>query len=322
MTRLNRLIRQFAGKANQGRRAADRLRALVDRHFEHPGRRDGRGRRAQAVLDAQRTLRHLVCATDWQNRPNLDFNDRREARALVRTASHGQGSFADLMERAKKLRGRINQRGAERNARLPIKGCDPLREGLPRCYVVERLHTRERLAWAGRKLGNCAKNNAHCLHDRLWQRESDFYVIGRGDDLVAMFEVDLETNVITEFHGKENADVKLPRDALIALQRRLGLNGDGVDACLQQGAASIFAARPGAVHEPDWRCGNLKVWWAERQLVFKESRRRRPWSSFTWSGANWAAADASSRRRLDGLMTRHPFLAKLAHAAALFRRER
>ena len=322
------LIKQFAGSATQdpraARRVAHRLSRLIDECFAHPSRRDGRGRKSGLLRKVEGALRQLIHATAWQHREDLDLNVRQEAKALVRTACHGQVPFEVLMERASALRGRVNKAGRTRNARQPVKGCDPLREELPQGFSVERLHTVEGLAEAGRRLGNCAKNNGHGLHDRLRRRESDFYLMRRGGDPVAMFEVDLETGKIDEFLGKGNDDVALPHCVLIALLRRLELNGDDADACLQQGAASIFASGARDVRHPDWERGKLKVWRGARRLVVWEHRKRRrrnrrrssfEWSSFEWDGDDWVASDASSRYGLDGLMTRHPSIAELAHSA-------
>ncbi len=324
---LNKLIEQLARSATPSLRARRRLERrllkLIDEYFAHPSRRDGRGRKSQPLRDGERALRQLIHATAWQHREDLDLNVRQEAKALVRTACHGQVPFEALMNRASALRGRVNKAGRVRRARQPVEGCDPLREELPQGFSVERLHTVERLAGAGHRFGNCAKNNGYGLHDRLRERESDFYLMLRGDDPVAMFEVDLETGKINEFLGKGNDDVTLPRCVLIGLLRRLELNGDDVEACLQQGAASIFASGSGDVLHPDWEHEGLKVWRGARRLVVWEHRRRRrrdSWSSFEWERANWVASDASSRRRLDALMTLHPAIAVLARRATKSRR--
>ena len=336
MKHVNQLIRQFANAAGQGRRVEHRVATLVDEHFMHPARRDGRGRKAKELRAVEKALRHMNRATAWQGQQNLDPNVRQDAKALVRTVCHGQLPFNELMNRVSALRGRLNEAGRVRNARKPIEGCDSLREELPQGFSVERLHTVELLAEAGRLLGNCAKNNGHGLHEGLREREWDFYLIRRDDDPVAMFDVELETGKITQFLGRANADVELPRCVLIALLHRLALNGDDVEACLQQGAASIFATGSEDVREPDWQRGDLKVWCGERRLVVRErhkqghasrtrrrlrrlgirkGRKRDWWSSFEWDGADWVASDASSRHRLDALMTRYPSLAKLAHRA-------
>ena len=337
MKRVRQLIGEFANNAGLGRRVKRRIATLVDDHFAHPARRDGRGRKAEELRAVETALRHMTHATGWQRRQDLDANVRQNAKALVRTACHGQVPFDELMNRASALRGRVNKAGGLRKARQPIEGCDPLRVELPQGFSVERLHTVERLAETGRLLGNCAKNNGHGLHEGLREREWDFYLIRRDDDPVAMFDVELETGKITQFLGRANDDVELPRCVLIALLHRLALNGDDVEACLQQGAASIFATESEYVREPDWQRGDLKVWCGERRLVVRERhkqghasrtrrrlRRRRGirkgrkrdwWSSFEWDGADWVASDASSRHRLDALMTRYPSLAKLAHRA-------
>ena len=314
-----KLTKQFARSATQSpgqRRGVEgRLSNRIDEYFADSSRRDGRGRKSWHLCKAKRTLRHLNHATAWQCWSDLDPNVQREAKALVRTACHGQMLFGELMDRASRLRGRVNKAGHVRNARQPINDCEPLREELPQGFSVERLHTVALLAHAGRDLGNCAKNNAYGMHDRLRDRESDFYLVRRGDDPVAMFEVVLETDKITEFRGKENDDVELPRRVLIVLMRRLELNGDDVEACLQQGAASIFATGSGDMRDPDWQRGNLKVWRGSRRLVIREGGKRREWSSFEWSRANWVASHASSRPHLDALMTRHPAIAVLAQRA-------
>lgn len=315
MNLIGKLIRRFARAARRGRRAEGRISTLVDEHFALPSRRDGRGRKSQELRAVVRALRHLIRATEWQRQPDLDPNVRREAQALVRTACHGQVPFHDLMKQAKALRGRVNKAGEMRNARQPIKGCEPLQEELPLLFSAERLHTVELLARAGRRLGNCAKDNDHRLHDKLRQRDSDFYLVRRGTEPEAMFEVDLETCEITEFLGKENADVKLPRRVLTALLRRLRLNGDHVEACLRRGAASIFVNGLKDMAEPDWRRRTLMVWCAPGQLVIKEGRRPGGWSSFEWDGKDWDASRASRRWRLDDLMTRHPKVARLAREA-------
>ena len=227
------------------------------------------------------------------------------------------------MARASALRGRVNRAGKVRNARKPIKGCKPLRAELPQGFFVERLQTVERLAKAGSAFGNCAKNNGYGLHDALRLRKSDFYLMLRGNEPVAMFEVDLKASKITEFLGQRNDDVELPRPVLIAMLHGLRLNGDDVDACLQQGAAAVFATGFGDMHKPHWQRGKLKAWRSPGRLLIKEEAkppkgngRRRPdrWSSFEWDG-DWESSCASKRHRLDDLMTHHPSLAKLARKA-------
>lgn len=314
-----KLISQFAQDATQTPRARHRVRCrigrLVDQHFYDSARRDGRGRRAQDLRRVEKLLRHLNHAIGWRDRRDLDPNVRQEARALVRTACHAHESLEKLMKRASALRGRVNRSGKVRNARKPVDGCLPLREGLPQRFAVERLHTVERLAKAGRRLGNCATDNGYGLHDRLRQRESDFYLVQRGDEAVAMFEVELETAEINEFLGRQNEAVDLPCSVLLALLARLQLNGDHVEACLQRGAASIFATGSADVRQPDWRRGNVVVWCATRRLLVKEGRKRERWSSFEWDGEDWMASNASRRSRLDDLMTRYPSLASLASRA-------
>ena len=320
-------IKQFARGATQSRRARQRverrLAAVVDDHFKDPARCDGRGRKAKELRAVETALRHMIHAIGWQAQQDLDLNVRQEARALVKTVCHGQVSFKDLMDQASTLRGRVNRAGKVRNARKPVEGCKPVRVELPQGFAVERLHTVERLAKVGRAFGNCAKNNGHGLHDALRKRESDFYVVLRGNKPVAMFQVDLETAKVTEFKGQRNDDVELPRPVLIAMLHGLRLNGDDVDACLQQGAAAIFATGFGDMHKPHWQRGTLKAWRGPGRLLIKEGAkppkgngRRRPdrWSSFQWDG-DWESSYASKRHRLDDLMTRHPSLAKLAHKA-------
>lgn len=313
-------IRQFARGATQTsrqrRRVVRRLLALVEQHFEDPLRRDRRGRRSQELRAVEKALRHMTNATSWQHRRDLDANVRREARALVKTACHGQTPLEELMKRASALRGQVNKCGRLRNARKPIEGCEPLSVRLFGGYSVERLHTVAKLASAGRALGNCAKDNGYGLHDALRQRDSDFYLLRRGDNPVAMLQVDLETDEITEFLGPSNADVDLSRFVLRALLLRLRLNGDHVDACLQRGAAAIFTTGAASFRKPSYQRGRVRIWQARRYLVVKEgSRPGRGWSSFQWDGTGWAASRASSRERLDDLMTRDPDIAVVANKA-------
>ena len=317
-------IKQFACRAAQGsrqrRRVVRRLSALVDDHFKDPSRRDGRGRRAQDLRAVEKGLRHLKNSTSWQHRPDVDANVQREARALVKTACHGQMPLEELMERASALRGKINKCGKVRNDRKAIEGCDALSLALDTVYSVERLHTVEKLASAGRALGNCAKDNGYGMHDALRERDSDFYLMRRGNEPVAMFQVDLETDQITEFLGRSNAEVDFPHLVLRSLLRRLRLNGDHVDACLQRGVASIFVTRAAKIIKPTYSRGKLHIWQVKRKLVVKEVRQSgqsgRGWSIFRWDGRGWVPSRASSRERLDDLMTRHPDIAVLANKAA------
>lgn len=313
-------IRQFACRATQSsgqrRRTVQRLSALVKRHFADPLRWDGRGRRSQDLRAVEKALRHLTNAASWQHRPDLDANVRREAKALVKTACHGQTPLEELMKRASALRGRVNKCGKVRNERKAIVGCEPLSLALLGDYSVERLHTVAKLASAGRALGNCAKDNGCGMHDALRQRGSDFYLVRRERHPVAMLETDLETDEITEFEGPSNAEPELPRAVLLALLRRLRLNGDHMDACLQSGAASIFTSQRANILKPSYQRGKVRIWQPRRQLVIKEgSRSGQGWSSFRWDGTEWVSSGASSRDRLDDLMTRDPDVAVLANKA-------
>ncbi len=314
---ITKRIMQFTRKARHGYKVARRVRNKLDEHFAAPLRRDGRGRKSQELRRALVTLRHLINATAWRSRVDLDVNVRQEAKALVTTACHGQVSFESLMDRARTLRGRVNKCGKARNARRAIKGCKPLRIELPEGFTVERLHTVKMLAHAGRTLGNCTKNNNFGDHDELRTRESDFYWVRHGNSAVAMLRVHLRSREIAEFLGKDNEDVELPRSVLITMLSRLRLNGDDVEACLQQGAASIFVTGGADICKPNYRRRRrkLRLWWNKGVLVIREGRRHK-WSSFCWDGTAWQSSDASRRHRLDDLMTVHPLIACFAHKAA------
>lgn len=315
-------VRQFSASVGRGDGTRRRLMQRVAEYVEVPARRDGRGVEAKVLKEVRTTLKHLNGAAKWQDDGHLDANVRRQARAVARTASHAQVPFEELMAPASKLRGDVNKAGKKRNDRKPIDGCDPLRMGLPKGFAVERLCTKAALAGAGRALGNCARDNRFGLHDKLLQRESDFYLVwDRDSQAVAMCEVDLETDEIVEFLGKGNSNVRLPHCALIAMLSGLEVGGDDVRTCLQPGAVSIFATGAASLKAPDYRRGRLRVWAVKGQLVVQKRKRRGrkwrgQWSSFRWNGADWEAADASYLHRLDGLMTKHRRVAKLARKAA------
>lgn len=308
------LVKVFARKAERGRRTGRRVQKLVDDYFAAPSRRDGADRRRAEDLTCVRvTFKHLIDATGWERRKDLDENLRRDASALVTTTCHGNTPFPTLMQHATKLRGRVNKCGKARNARKLIAGCKPLRLELPLGHTVERLHTLERLASAGRALGNCAKDNGYGLHRELRERHADFYLIREGDNPVAMFRVGVGDSEIAEFFGKSNTTPKLPCEVLVTMLRSLQLNGDNMAACLQQGAHSIFITGRADVDRPDYRSrdGKVDVWRGERVIVIRE----REWSAFQWDDESWDSAGGSSRYGLDGLMTRYPRVAGLAHGA-------
>lgn len=308
------LAMEFARKADRGRRVGRRVQKLVDEHFANPSRRDSAGRRRTEDLARVRTaFKHLIDATGWERRKDLDENLRQDVTAFVTTVCHGNIPFLALMQSATKLRGRVNKCGRARNARKPIAGCKPLHLELPLGYTVERLHTVERLASAGRALGNCAKDNGYGLHDELRDRDADFYVIREYGVPVAMLQAGVRSGEITEFLGRRNKTPKLPRDVLITMLRQLQLNGDDVAACLQRGAHSIFVTGDADVNQPDYRSrnGKVDVWRAPRVIVVRE----RKWSAFRWDDETWESAGGSSRYGLDGLMTRYPKVAGVAYRA-------
>lgn len=185
---------------------------------------------------------------------------------------------------------------------------------------MERLHTVEKLASAGRALGNCTKDNGYGLHDNLRQRRSDFYAVLCSDSIVAMLEAKLATNRISQLLGKENDDVELPRSVLFAMLKGLRLNGDSVDGCLQRGAASVFVTGKASRLRPDYWRGSVRVWWHRRLILVREGRSLSGgWSIFRWDGSLWCRSEASSRDRLDSLLTLHPHIATLAERAARMR---
>ena len=310
------LVKVFARKAERGRRTGRRVQKLVDDYFAAPSRRDGADRRRAEDLTCVRvTFKHLIDATGWERRKDLDENLRRDASALVTTTCHGNTPFPTLMQHATKLRGRVNKCGKARNARKLIAGCKPLRLELPLGHTVERLHTLERLASAGRALGNCAKDNGYGLHRELRERHADFYLIREAGDPVALLQASVGSGEITEFLGKSNTTPKLPRKVLVTMLRNLQLNGDNVAASLQQGAHSIFVTGGADVDQPNFRShdGTVKLWRGTRLIVVSE---RREWSSFRWEDETWEATDGSAQWRLDGLMTPYPEVASLACTAA------
>ena len=327
-----KLVKVFATEAKHGRRTAERLQQSMDEHFRDPKRRDGRGRRSQDVRVVTRTLCHLIRATDYRNRQGLDPNRRREAAKLVKTACRG-APFDELIERARRLRGRVNKSGKARNERIEYG--DSFSLDLSAGYSVERLNSIRKLAAAGRALDNCAKDNKFELHDSLREGDARFYGVRDGDSLIAMFEVG--SGRIVEFLGPVNNDVRMPRDVLLELQRKLKVSGDDVDACLQTGAASIFAEDDADIRYPDHRGPEFTVgsrrmpryliWYRPDKIVLREPGRVRRgrtqvrrvksrWSVFRWEDGNWDASHASSRDRLDGLMTRYPEIAKFANRSA------
>lgn len=313
-------IKRFCTNAGHGRGTRQRLTQRVDEYLDAPERRNGRGVDAKVLQEVGTTLMHLNSATKWQDDGSLG-NLHTLAKKLVNTAGHAKVPFEELMVRATKLRGAVNKEGERRNNRKRIEGCETLREELPKGYVVERLCTLAQLMSAGGTLENCATDN-RWLHRRLRQREADFYLVRDQDnEAVAMCEVDLETSEITDFLGQRNADVRLPHPTLVAMLSKLGVGGDDMEACLQRGAASIFATGAADLDAPDYRSGRLRVWAVKRQLVVqrrggKGKKWRGQWSSFRWDGVSWERASASRLDRLDGLMTRHRRIAKLARRAA------
>ena len=313
-------VDRFSASAGLGEGSRSRLLQRLREYLAVPTRRNGRGAKPEVLSEVRTTLMHLNSATRWQEDGGLG-NLSKQARKLVTTATHAKVPFEDLMAPAAKLRGRVNKAGKRRNDCKPIAGCEPLRLELPKGYVVERLCTLAALIGAGKALGNCARDD-RWLHERLQQRKSDFYLVrDQGDKAVAMCQVDLETDEIAEFLGEANAEVRLPRRAVAAMLSNLRVDGDHIDACLQRGAASIFTTGAADPEVPDYSKGQRCVWAVKGQLVVQQRKRRGKWwrgqwSSFRWDGTNWEGTNASRLDRLDGLMTRHRRIVKLARKAA------
>ena len=311
------LVKQFGSEAKRGRRVAERLQALVDQHFREPSRRDARGRTAAELAKAGKTLRQLVRSIGWQCHP--DPNIRQKAKALVKTTAHAKVPFEELMASASELNGQVIKCGRRRAAQQPIAGCEPLRVELPEGFSVERLHTRAKLANAGRLLGNCVKDNGHRHHDRLRGREADFYLVWREGTAVATLDVELDGSRIRHILGPRNDEAELPRSVLFAMLSRLRLNGDDVEECRRHGLLHIFLTGEADRAKPQFRRRGLRIWQGHKRLaVWERQMGGEQWSSLTWDGNEWDPIWSAERQGIDDLMTRHPEIAVIAREAAGF----
>lgn len=233
------------------------------------------GRRIKVLLPR---LGHAV--RHAQEHP--DGSIRREAKRMLRTAQHV--SFEELEASAKRFVGLLRKSGHRRNEK---RQCEQAwSTTLPDGAELAQVPTPEALRSVGRALDLCvAKKDSlgRMYHRRLARGQSMFCTLAVEGEVVCLLEVDVDGHTIEETSAQGNRAFKPQRKRAFHILEALGATADQESAFADVGAFS-----PYLLGEPDDRLRlevnryryRVDVFREQRQVVVRESRRRKRWSLF------------------------------------------
>ena len=216
--------------------------------------------------------------------PNADV--KREARELVRAVQHLR--FEEIESRRSRFKGRLKAAGHARNERRKLESRRRHTIGRPTDdLTVVQLTSSDQLQSAGRALRNCAAHKrglGWTHHEALREGDSDFYLLEKSRDGVALIEVGTDDRDVLDIRAVGNEDFQLPsRRVGLDLLRKLEATADDIEAFTAVGAFSVFLPRVTrtrrriTVGDDEYRCWCFPE---QRQIVLQ--RRGGPWSSFKW----------------------------------------
>ena len=266
-----------------------KVREAVDSYFGEPGRSDGRGRKSSELKQVATTLRHIVGMQRWVADPRYDLNVRRRINDFLKHIDHTQ-PWRQTVDECRKARGLANGAARSQNERKELGSAEPT--VLDETHMNYPLNSVAKIRAAGKRGGNCLRDNEYGYFDELRRREAEFYEIRKSGTAVAWWRVERESREITDIYGPSNEDADLPVEVLWRMCREIDANGDGEELFLQNGVLSMFL--DGAVDRevPMRIVRGYRFWWRRREIVVHDSRDDR-WSRFLWRRTGWRATGPS-----------------------------
>lgn len=220
--------------AVQQSKIARLLPTRLRNYRSRPGNRDGRGVKhavneqiAKTFTQLRYALRHI--------QTHADGNIRREARTLVRSLQ--SDAFEEVSRRASRYIGAVNRAGHQRKERARLNNrAITLVDDL----LVTQLNSSDQLSAVGRQFRNCVASKRGWGHEYLRSGETEFYLIERTGEPIALMEVHAESREISQIAGPENDDVRLTRRQALGICRALDVSGDDEPTFTQVGAYRMF----------------------------------------------------------------------------------
>ena len=266
-----------------------KVREAVDDHFGEPGRSDRRGRRSAELKKVATTLRHIVGMQSWVTDARYDLNVRRRIKDFLRHIDHRQ-PWPQSVEEGRKARGLANGAGRTRNEKKEYGPSEATT--LDEAHTNFPLNSIAKMRAAGRRGGNCLRDNDVGYLDELRDGEAEFHEIRKSGVPVAWLRVERESREVTDIYGPGNEEANLPVEVLWQMGRKLDVNGDGEELFLGNGVLTIFLDGTADPEAPMRVVRGYRFWWRRREIVVHDSRDDR-WSRFLWRHGGWCATGPS-----------------------------
>lgn len=296
-----------------------KVRESVDAHFAAPGLSDRRGRRSGELKKVATTLRHIVGMQRWVVDARYDLNARRRIKDFLGHIDHRQPWRRTVAE-CRKARGLANGAARTRNERAEhgLGEATPLDEA----HTTVPLNSVAKMRSAGRRGGNCLRDNDLGYWDDLRRREAEFHEVRKSGVAVAWLRVEHESREITEIYGPNNEDADLPVDVLWQLCRELGVHGDGEELFLGNGVLSMFLHGLAEPESPRVVVSGYRFWWRRGEILVHDSMDDR-WSRLLWRRDAWCAVSLShlESNAFEAMRRLEPRIASLAWAARPIREQ-
>ena len=266
-----------------------KVRDAVDRHFGECGRNDRRGRRSSELKKVATTLRHMVGMQRWVLDERYDLNVRRRIKDFLRHIDHRQ-AWSQTVDECRKARGLANAAARLQNEQKEFGTSEAV--ALDETHTSFPLNSVTKVRAAGRRGGNCLRDNDFGHLDEVRDRQAEFHEIRKSDKPVAWLRVDLGSREVTDIYGPRNEEADLPTEVLWQMCRKLGVNGDGEELLHDKGVLTIFLEGSKDPDVPMRVVRGYRFWWRRREIVVHDSREDR-WSRFVWRRRRWCASGPS-----------------------------
>lgn len=297
-----------------------KVREAVDSHFGEPGRSDGRGRKSSELKQVATTLRHIIGMQRWVADPRYDLNVRRRIKDFLKHIDHTQPWRQTVIE-CRRARGLANGAARSQNERKEFGSGEPT--VLDETHTNYPLNSVAKMRGAGKRGGNCLRDNDYGHFDELRRGEAEFYEIRKSGTAVAWWRVERESREITDIYGPSNEDADLPVEVLWRMCREMDANGDGDELFLQNGVLSMFLDEAVDQDAPMRVVRGYRFWWRRREIVVHDSQDDR-WSRFVWRRTGWRARGPSQldSDTLEVMQRLDPAISSLARDAQPRRKPR
>ena len=231
----------------------------------------------------------MVGMQRWAVDNRYDLNVRRRINDFLKHVDHTQ-PWRQTVAECRKARGLANGAARSLNERKEFGSAEPA--VLDETHTNHPLNSVAKMRAAGKRGGNCLRDNDFGYLDEIRRREAEFYEIRKSGTAVAWWRVERESREITDVYGPSNDDADLPVEVLWQMCRQLDVNGDGEELFLQNGVLSMFLDGTVDRDAPMRVVRGYRFWWRRREIVVHDSQEDR-WSRFLWRRAGWRVTGPS-----------------------------